>query len=716
LRINRLEVENFRAIKAAKLESLENTIVIAGPNGCGKSCLLDAIRLLKSHYGGYQQNEWHSWYGEFQVNLGRFGKDSEQLFQDKNRPLRISADFSLAIEEREFLAKNALQLLQSSEWNARLPSVFIGFGRMPVGAQEMRRFDAEVKQSAEARLENLRKELQRQSLRLEIVIPPGESPRFERCDAMELAFSIYEPQHLGIIDYHGAQRFYQREQLGGINLNIEQEGDRLRQSALYNYGSKYQNVKSEMAATFVRTLLAERSGNGSAPDSSLIETMKELFATFFQGKSFLGPVPTSDGGLSFPVKLADGSTHDIDELSAGEKEVVYGYLRLRNSAPRRSILLLDEPELHLNPRLIQGLPGFYQRHIANELGNQIWLVTHSDAFIRQAVGHSGFTVLHMQPATKSAGANQMQTVSSTEDLDRLTIELVGDLATYRPGARVLIFEGDDSQFDWWMTQKLFPHLPQEVNAIAGGGKSTVRRLLDLLQRSARASSLPVKFNAIVDRDLDDDLGISSEHVLIWDRYHIENYLLEDAFIKASLDALLGNNAPDLAWVGRGLAEAAASTLNALVVHRLTRDVRASVLPAIEVKIAPNEAEVAPTLFRALLAAQDRLRSLSVSSLAEDRLASTEKAVRSELVESLKTGTWRQTFRGRDVLKRFVGQLNGKLSYEVLRNSIVSKMADAQFQPEGMKRVLDKLVDNPSNRPASPVPAAPRSDPKDPTAA
>jgi predicted ATP-dependent endonuclease of OLD family len=42
-------------------------------------------------------------------------------------------------------------------------------------------------------------------------------------------------------------------------------------------------------------------------------------------------------------------THDIDELSSGEKEIVYGYLWLRTGTPRRSIILIDEPELHLNP-------------------------------------------------------------------------------------------------------------------------------------------------------------------------------------------------------------------------------------------------------------------------------------------------------------------------------------------------------------------------------
>ena len=54
MKIKRLEIENFKAIKHIKLDGLSDTVLIAGPNGCGKSCIFHAIRLLKSTIGGYQ--------------------------------------------------------------------------------------------------------------------------------------------------------------------------------------------------------------------------------------------------------------------------------------------------------------------------------------------------------------------------------------------------------------------------------------------------------------------------------------------------------------------------------------------------------------------------------------------------------------------------------------------------------------------------------------
>ena len=99
-----------------------------------------------------------------------------------------------------------------------------------------------------------------------------------------------------------------------------------------------------MAGNFIKELLAEKAVTVTTPAIiSLSETLKELFESFFPEKRFLGPRPTSDGSLSFPVVTQNGTEHDLDELSSGEKEILYGYLRIRSSAPRDSIILLDEP-------------------------------------------------------------------------------------------------------------------------------------------------------------------------------------------------------------------------------------------------------------------------------------------------------------------------------------------------------------------------------------
>ena len=215
-----------------------------------------------------------------------------------------------------------------------------------------------------------------------------------------------------------------------------------------------------------------------------------------------------------------------------------GYLRLRASAPKSSVILLDEPELHLNPALLQGLPDFYHRHLGRALGNQLWLVTHSDALLRQSVGNPNFSVFHMQGATTTQpGENQALAVQAEDELERAIIDLVGDLATYKPHAKVVILEGAVGEFDRLMVSRLFPLFAQTVNLVSGGSKSRVRDLYGILSRAGAAAGVGDRFFAVVDKDSGRSQP-SEARELPWDRYHIENYLLEPRYVLAALRAVL----------------------------------------------------------------------------------------------------------------------------------------------------------------------------------
>jgi AAA domain, putative AbiEii toxin, Type IV TA system len=286
------------------------------------------------------------------------------------------------------------------------------------------------------------------------------------------------------MEFFSASRQYTRETVAGVNLDVSGAAEQRRQSALYNMQNKDAGLKTEMASAYVRQLLASEAGNPAGAEDSLIESLQELFATFFPGKTFIGPRPTSDGSVEFPVELQDGSSHDVDELSAGEKEVLYGYMRLRNSTPANSVILVDEPELHLNPRPIRGLARFYSNHLVVGHRNQLWLISHSDTLLREAVNLEGFDVYHMRLGDRGRpDENQATLVEPGDEIEQLVIELVGDLAAYRPGAKVVLFEGGgDVEFDVRMVGRLFPEFDTAVNAIAAGGKREVGALHGVLER------------------------------------------------------------------------------------------------------------------------------------------------------------------------------------------------------------------------------------------
>ena len=124
MRIDELTITNFRGIRHISMNDLGHMIIIAGQNGSGKSCIFDALRLLKSVYGGYQANEWQQWMGEFQITLSSRSSDYTSLFYDAGNELRITCQFKLADEERAFIADNADELLSDYIWRLELPEAY----------------------------------------------------------------------------------------------------------------------------------------------------------------------------------------------------------------------------------------------------------------------------------------------------------------------------------------------------------------------------------------------------------------------------------------------------------------------------------------------------------------------------------------------------------------------------------------------------------------
>lgn len=694
MKIRSLQIENFRAIGRLALENLGDTVVIAGPNGCGKTQVYHAIRLLKSTYGGYQANEYQQWWGEFQIRLDRPTMEIFRIFRDPKRPLRLEADFELEPAEIAYLRNNAADLIRPRIWEELVPGTKgrhtsdgapIAQAHRVHGPAIERRTAEEVDLLLEAT----------SSTHLSAVVTVNADLRFivKPNPGLEVLFSTYAPGHLGVIDYHGAQRNYNREELGSINLDIQSSEDRFRPHMLYNWQNKYNNVKSELAAAYVRGLIAAEAGIPRNASMSLADTLQNLFATFFPGKTFLGPTPGPNGTLDFPVRLESGATHDIDDLSSGEKEVLFGYLRLRNNAPRNSVVLIDEPELHLNPALLRGFPQFYHQHIGRNLQNQLWLVTHSDALLREALGQPGFSVFHMQPAEATeATGNQIQAVEVGELLDRALVDLVGDLATYRPGAKVAFFEGGgDVDFDVRMTATLFPRFVEKVNAISAGHRARVEQVHDLLRKASESGSLGARFFSVVDRD--SGPVERAADAFQWDRYHIESYLLEPEYILAVLKDLNASKHPvaSVDQIRDQLMKCAGETLPDLVRHELELSANRALISAIKTRTPREENEIGPALRAAVVASGARVAEAIDKTLTLKTLSKDEKVARGRFAADLRTDMWLRTFRGRDVLKRFVAHHLGGVSYETFRDLVLARMGNTGFKPEGMRKVLDDIL-------------------------
>ena len=695
MKIKQLQIHNFRAIDHVAIDSDSTMVVIAGPNGCGKSCVLDAIRLAKSAYGGYYPHEFRHWLGEFQIDPNS-PADMRKVLRDKTRSAQVGIVVDLHPRELEYLRSKTDDIGERTAVSILLPSVSFEEWRQRVQAsgQQAQQVIGQIESLATSISTDLKRQLVASAHQGHVDISPTGSVSLFPNSVLQAVWSIYEPQNIGIIDYHGPQRHFSRESLGGVHLSLKTQEEGQRQSVLYNYAAKYANIKTQMATEYVIHALRHQGGDPLTGRELLSETLQELFRRFFPGKEFQGVTANDQGELEFAVTVQGGNKHDINDLSSGEKEILFGYLRLRNNAQRQSIILLDEPELHLNPKLIQGLPQFYEKYVGADLENQIWTVTHSDAFLREAISSSGTKVLHMREATPSlVGHNQIQEISGRKEEENAILELIGDIAGYRPGGKIVVFEGEGSEFDRRMTAKLFPAFDRKMNFVSGGNRATVRRLHQVLDTQSDRTRMTF---SIVDRDdashpdANEDRGMYT-----WDVYHIENYLLESGIIlevlkRTSLDGTAFENEREVEEALKVIAE---EQTEGMVEDWVRGRAHRAIRNVIRLKDGTERVGAATKVARKVEESAYRMSRLVKTDLSSEQLESIATERREALITALGDSMeWKSVFRGRDILSSFTSRYGKGLSYRAMRDMIVNAMSERGHRPPGMLRIL-AAIDN-----------------------
>lgn len=67
MKIRSLSIKNIKGIKSIHLTDIGDMAIIAGPNGCGKSCIFDALKILKTSYGTYANQETNQLFNELGI-------------------------------------------------------------------------------------------------------------------------------------------------------------------------------------------------------------------------------------------------------------------------------------------------------------------------------------------------------------------------------------------------------------------------------------------------------------------------------------------------------------------------------------------------------------------------------------------------------------------------------------------------------------------------
>ncbi|MDB4944547.1 MAG: hypothetical protein JWP97_4081 [Labilithrix sp.] len=683
MKIVELFIENFRGIKLLDLRELTDIVVLVGTNGSGKSSVFDAIRFMKSSYGSYnpQHEELTHFFGEFQAS--RLDQYFHTLARDKSKPIDLRMRLELTPEEISYLKANAVPILRalvSSRANYPMPGPLANAASFLLS---MRNSESLNKQVQEAFDEFVR---QTEAPLVARVTMSATEHHLEPNMAISAVLSTYHPECMGVFDFHGPDRLYQREG-GGDTAAGDARNERQRQHALYNYSGKYANLRAELSGAFTKELLRRVGTEQQLAAGQTAKTFKHLFSTFLPDKAFLGPKVSAAGGLTFPIS-SDDSTYDVNELSSGEREIVLGYVRLIDDGLSNSVIIIDEPELHLNPAITRRLPQFYAESFVAVAKNQLWLASHCESLVRSARNIDGTSIVSLQPP--SGDRPQATLVGDSETLEGAIANLVG--VRYRADQMVILLEGEGDEFDKEMVNRLFPDVARDVQLVCVGNKDRVLKILDRLNSIAEQSRMQaVEFRAIVDRDFE---PINTSLVASWDVFHIENYLLDATHVLRVFRRLMGARCPLLTTddVEAEMNAAATSLLDNLIVEVMERHCH----DTLRSQLATSFDRGGGTAVQAAVAAVDqtkkRLLEVADGALSQDSLVSFERRRRAELAGALANGQWRVEFRGRDILKQLIQRVEKSLRYERFRNLILAEMESSGHKPDGMAATLKRIMD------------------------
>ena len=100
-----------------------------------------------------------------------------------------------------------------------------------------------------------------------------------------------------------------------------------------------------------------------------------LLNGFLSGKEIDPDIQPGESRLRVKLKNKRGQSHGLDDLSAGEHQVLIMLFLLARWAERGAVVMVDEPDLYLHPSLVSGLLSSLER-LVKDLGGQLIITSH----------------------------------------------------------------------------------------------------------------------------------------------------------------------------------------------------------------------------------------------------------------------------------------------------------------------------------------------------
>ncbi|WP_347468930.1 ATP-dependent nuclease [Burkholderia stagnalis] len=525
MHLRSLKILNFRALKHIEIDFDNQVNVIVGPNAIGKSTILEAIRLAKAMLAPRTQNESNqalfalgaaSPHVLNRMNIGA-------IAQDESQPIVISCCYRFAVDEIEWL-KGRIPQIATSVVQARMGQSFASSGALisflssPHGKNELEKSATEIKDELTAIDAN-----ERQAL-LELTITPGVGPTSTGSQIAPIFLSILEGRNAPsqtIFSYFPADRAMpageQPVQLGSADSSQQLEAHNSQPQL------KYTRLKNTIFSAIVMS---------DTDRSNLFEEFHRIFAGVLKGRHIKGVGINEIGLLSITIEDESGRQFDLDGMSSGEKGLILTFLLIERTVTDGGLILLDEPELHLNPAVSKELLPFIVDQYARRKNLQLIICSHSPEILAGAFDRDECSLYSLQ-----SGSMLTKVRRQDQEVISSALRSLGTSESEELLFKGIIFvEGPD---DVLMLETGFGDMLRRLKIKDLGGRFEVERQIELLQSVEKdAPSTSIRY-FIFDKD-DAPSTLKSTNgvkVLQWDRRCLENYLLDmDAISDLLMDA------------------------------------------------------------------------------------------------------------------------------------------------------------------------------------
>jgi predicted ATP-dependent endonuclease of OLD family len=480
LYIKEINISQYRNLKNIRLGPFSRPdkselIVLAGPNGTGKTSILEALTLalspLTGRYFTLKRNTDN--YQSFQIQLGLSANDIsliEEYVRNK-KSSNYDNDTITRIKEKPFLNLN--HNFDDTEQNMHLKI----------------------------------KELIRDVLN-ENVLTPGIYFRAER------TYNQIDFDHHNLVDYDE-------------NLNKKHFND----AAFTNPESQFQTICNYLLSqTYFDRLkmgiLADKRKSEQEP-VPLIRTLEpydKLIGSLFPGYKLEKSGETLPPSRVF-IRLQSNKIIDLTDLSSGELEIFFILSFFHRFDISNKIILIDEPELHLHPELARR---FINIMINLKPGNQIWIATHNSEIIDEA-GTDKTILFSLDERTREIKINLASDAETHIQALRRLISYSGYIGITK---NFVFIEGQEGSVDRKLFSSFFPQYTNQIKLIPICSGREVLRINSTIMELIKNNIGWLRYYLIRDRDfLTDDIikdfqQKASGKLYFLNRCQIENYLLD----------------------------------------------------------------------------------------------------------------------------------------------------------------------------------------------